>query len=101
MSFWERVSRTLSTGHHGQKRDHGDRGHQSRSHHAERTYTGDAYNVAEPSGVVCPKCGAGYPVTAKFCSNCGQARLPQACAGCGSALDPTARFCPQCGKSRG
>ncbi len=46
---------------------------------------------------ICPKCGSGNVVTAKFCSECG-ASLQRHCPECGKPVDPAAKFCPECGK---
>ena len=50
----------------------------------------------------CAKCGAGSPITAKFCVDCGL-RLSsiESCGKCGGTLPESGRFCPDCGQARG
>ncbi len=48
----------------------------------------------------CPACGAGNPVAAKFCQECGSPQ-PRHCSACGHDVGATARFCPECGERLG
>jgi membrane protease subunit (stomatin/prohibitin family) len=73
--------------------------------------------------IVCSNCGAKFPATAKFCTECGNVYtpcpkckadlkegttvcpecgyvLPRKCSGCGALIeDEKAKFCPECGIS--
>jgi len=57
--------------------------------------------MPEPAGglPVCPSCGNGLEVNARFCGECGYS-LPEriaACIGCAAPLEPGAKFCGECG----
>jgi hypothetical protein len=45
---------------------------------------------------VCPTCGAGTTVTAKFCEGCGNP-VAATCGGCGAVNNAGAAFCTGCG----
>ena len=51
---------------------------------------------------VCGACGAALPAAARFCPNCGAARMPpreggRRCERCGVEWAKPSRFCPNCG----
>ncbi|MDR5756313.1 zinc-ribbon domain-containing protein [Caballeronia sp. LZ035] len=54
-----------------------------------------------PAAVICPRCNAGHPEGARFCSQCATPLVPQSCAQCRQALVQGAKFCSQCGAAAG
>lgn len=66
------------------------------------TPTGPVQAPAAPL-LICPKCGAHIPATAKYCPQCGE-KLPEApaetkkCPKCGAKVPATAKYCPECGE---
>ncbi|HEX3266851.1 MAG TPA: adenylate/guanylate cyclase domain-containing protein [Gaiellaceae bacterium] len=46
--------------------------------------------------LACPSCGAVHPVSARFCSDCGEP-LRRTCPSCGSEQPASATFCADCG----
>jgi len=51
-------------------------------------------------GVFCGQCGTQNPQGAKFCSGCGNKKMPQggnSCRQCNTPAKPGARFCGKCG----
>jgi class 3 adenylate cyclase len=51
-----------------------------------------------PQPVICPRCGAGNRIGAKFCRGCGEGLLAELpCPACGSQNAPGSRFCDACG----
>ena len=59
----------------------------------------DAMKPNESPKMKCSSCGAGMPVDAKFCHECGTSTAPQkeSCVKCGKPIDKGAKFCPECG----
>lgn len=57
-------------------------------------------SYTRPVERACPSCGAGHPVAARFCSECG-APLTRTCSGCGSEHPAAAAFCSTCGLALG
>ena len=57
--------------------------------------------AASGAVVLCPKCGAQNPPTAKFCGECGTKLLVATvpCPQCGEKVPEGAKFCPNCGAS--
>ena len=54
---------------------------------------------AFPEEKTCPNCNAPVVAGAKFCANCGQSLAPanKFCPECGSTLDANTKFCSNCG----
>jgi len=62
---------------------------------------GQAQAPAAPL-IVCPKCHAYVPATAKFCPECGTRLKPPKsatiiCPKCAHFIPASSKFCPQCG----
>ena len=62
----------------------------------------DSYTQDSRVSNVCVNedCGAGLPIGAKFCPDCGAAQLAKFCIHCGAKFGDVMKFCPECGHRR-
>ncbi|MBN1261052.1 MAG: protein kinase [Anaerolineae bacterium] len=69
-----------------------------------KSVSGSFSQFGQPSGALCPNCGAQLRPGARFCKACGKPVAPfgtspdrSLCPRCGAELRAGARFCKQCG----
>ena len=70
---------------------------------AQPTPPAPAQPAAAADGKIkCEKCGTLVAATTQFCSQCGNAMVPEKpkqtkCLRCGTEVEPGTKFCPECG----